>query len=250
MRFHNTGRKNNLDNKIKINEKEVEYSFKELSQRDTFELDKYYKQIFGQCIKAGLMTERQASRLYKKNGAWGQEEEDKITSLAISLNEMSDKIKDFDDINDESTKIMSDMIEKRSELTSLIAEKMELFRQTAEGMASQERMYLFIRIAAVDAGKNSIFETDEDLEKFSSNNPVDFEKILTSAYLHSQGLDQNEDITEEWEEMKFIKRVNEKEEEQEEQAKKDDQMDKNQKSTSTATVKKTRSKRVTKRTSK
>lgn len=238
-----------MDNKIKINEKEVEYSFKDLSQRDTFELDKYYKQIFGQCIKAGLMTERQASRLYKKNGAWGQEEEDRITSLAISLNEMSDKIKDFDDINDESTKVMSDMIEKRSELTSLIAEKMELFRQTAEGMASQERMYLFIRIAAVDAGKNYIFETDEDLEKFSSNNPVDFEKILTSAYLHSQGLDQNEDITEEWEEMKFLKRANVKEEEKE-QAKKSGKVVEDKKSTSTATVKKTRSKRVTKRTSK
>lgn len=202
-----------MDNKISIDGKEVVFDFKEVSQREMFELDKYYRQIFGECIKAGLMTEKQAARLYEKNGSWGKEQEQEIAKAAMRLNELSEKIKEFDEFNDDSKKIMSEMITLRADLTSLVGEKIELFRQTAEGTANQERILLFIRIATVGEDKKPLFDTNEDLETYSFENQEDFGKLVTSAYLSQQGMDKDRDLTDDWEEVQFLNRANKKEEE-------------------------------------
>jgi len=204
-----------MENKISINGELSDFSFKDITQREIFELDRYYRKIFGECIKLGLMTEKQAARLYEKNGSWCKEQEQEVARLAMELNDLSEKIKTFDKFNDESKEVMAKMITARADLTSLIGEKMELFRQTAEGTANQERVFLYIRVATVDENGKNVFDTNEDLEKYSFDNPDDFGKILTAAYLAQHGFDKDRDLTDDWEEILFLNRAHELEEKEE-----------------------------------
>ena len=141
----------------------------------------------------------------------------------MKLNELSEKIKECDEFTEESREMLAEMLDARSSLTAMVGEKIELFRQTAEGTASQERMFLFMRMASVDENGNQIFETNEDLENFSEENPEDFGKMLTSAYLYNQGMDEGKDFTEDWEEVSFIERANAKEQELFEKKKKEEE---------------------------
>ena len=195
--------------KIKIEGQEAEVKFGEPNQSQIFELDKFYRKIFSECIREGIMTEAEAKKRFNESGAWTKDEESQIQILIQKIAFHSASLQTLTEINDESTDIITAIQEDRAELFELIGRKTELLSNTAEGMANEQKVFKYISLCLCSEDGTSLFSGQEELEKYSTENRDDFSEIVQEAYCLVYGIDNDKDITEDWAEVQFLSNVSE-----------------------------------------
>lgn len=195
--------------KITIEGTKTEAKFAEPKQSQIFELDKFYRKIFSECIREGIMTEAEAKKRFNESGAWTKDEESQIQILIQKIAFHSASLQTLTEINDESTDIITAIQEDRAELFELIGRKTELLSNTAEGMANEQKVFKYISLCLCSEDGTSLFSGQEELEKYSTENRDDFSEIVQEAYCLVYGIDNDKDITEDWAEVQFLSNVSE-----------------------------------------
>lgn len=215
--------------KIKIEGQETEVKFGEPNQSQIFELDKFYRKIFSECIREGIMTEAEAKKRFNESGAWTKDEESQIQILIQKIAFNSANLQSLTEINDESTDIITAIQEDRAELFELIGRKTELLSNTAEGMANEQKVFKYISLCLCSEDGTSLFSGQEELEKYSTENRDDFSEIVQEAYCLVYGIDNDKDITEDWAEVQFLSNISEDKEPKKKSPKKKTQKKKSSK---------------------
>jgi hypothetical protein len=193
-----------LTMEINIRESKVEARFSEPNQSQIFELDKFYRKIFSECIREGIMTEAEAKKRFAESGAWTKEEETEIQVLIQKLAFNSAKLGLMKELNDESSELISSIQEDRSEMFELISRKTELLSNTAEGMANEQKVFKYIALCLCDKEGLNLFGSEEELEKYASDNSDDFSVVVQEAYSIVYGVDYSKDLTADWAEVQFL----------------------------------------------
>lgn len=215
--------------KITIEGTKTEAKFAEPKQSQIFELDKFYRKIFSECIREGIMTEAEAKKRFNESGAWTKDEESQIQILIQKIAFHSASLQTLTEINDESTDIITAIQEDRAELFELIGRKTELLSNTAEGMANEQKVFKYISLCLCSEDGTSLFSGQEELEKYSTENRDDFSEIVQEAYCLVYGIDNDKDITEDWAEVQFLSNVSEDKEPKKKSPKKKTQKKKSSK---------------------
>jgi hypothetical protein len=197
---------------ININGESVEVKFSEPNQSQIFELDKFYRKIFSECVRGDIMTEAEAKKRYEKSGAWTEVEEAEIQVLIQKLAFGSVKLDLMEEMSEEATDLISSIQGDRSDLFDLIASKTELLANTAEGMSNEQKVFKYIALCLCSDDGKVLFGSDKALEDYAIDNRDDFSSIVHEAYGLVYGIDNDKDITEDWAEVKFLNKVSEKSE--------------------------------------
>jgi hypothetical protein len=197
---------------INVNGESVEVKFSEPNQSQIFELDKFYRKIFSECVRGDIMTEAEAKKRYEKSGAWTEVEEAEMQVLIQKLAFGSVKLENMEEVSEEATDLISSIQSDRADLFDLIASKTELLSNTAEGMSNEQKVFKYIALCLCSDDGKVLFGSDKALEDYAIDNRDDFSSIVHEAYGLVYGIDNDKDITEDWAEVKFFKKVSEKSE--------------------------------------
>jgi len=192
--------------RVQINSEEKELYFRNPNQEELLMLDLEYRKIFSQGLREGIISEAEAKKIADRNKVWTREDDKKISSIAFEIGILESIVKNDDKKSDD--KQIEDAIgtlsERRSELISLINQKVEVVSNTAEGLAGQQRMHKFVQLCCVIASDNSrLFSNLSSYEDLAQEDPDTVSEIYKQAYFHEYGNPEN--LTKEWPEIKYIK---------------------------------------------
>lgn len=196
--------------KITIEGTKTEAKFAEPNQSQIFELDKFYRKIFSECIREGIMTEAEAKKRFNESGAWTKDEEGYMTTLMQKIAFNGAKLDVLTEIDDEATAIIELIQEDRSTLFELIGRKTELLSNTAEGMANEQKVFKYISLCLCGEDGSILFPGHGELEKYATENREDFSDIVQDAYALIYNFDNDKDLTEDWAEVKFLADISKK----------------------------------------
>ena len=203
--------------KVNIGGIEKELCFKNPNQEELLALDLEYRKVFSQCLREGIISEAEAKKIAEKNGVWTREDEKQISTLAFEIGLLESIVRNEDKKSTEKQieESIVKLSERRSDLISLINRKVEVVSNSAEGLASQQRMHKFVQLCCVLSNDtNRLFNDIESYESFAQNEPEILSEIYKQAYFHEFGDPDN--LTKEWPEIKYLKnKVEEAKKEQE-----------------------------------
>lgn len=229
---------------ININGESLDVKFAEPNQSQIFELDRFYRKIFSECIREGIMTEAEAKKRFDSSGAWTEADDSEIQVLIQKLAFNSSKLTEMSELNEEATELIEKIQKDRSRMFDLISSKTELLSNTAEGMANEQKVFKYISLCLCNEEGKSLFAGQEDLEQYAADNRDDFSELVQKAYAIVYDIDSDRDITEDWAEVQFFSNIS-KESETKSVAK-----SKKRKKTTKNTAKKTTKKTTKKNTNK
>ena len=190
-----------------VDDKEVTLYFKRPNQDDLFEIDKTYRKIYSAAILDGIMTEVQARRIHAKSGAWTEEHDKEIREIAQTISKLEVVLRSCDPKDSESLQLAANMNTLRAQMMTRIGDKQDLFNNTAEGIALEQKMHTFIqRCCRVDGSNELYFKTKDDYKEFVSEYADEMGEIHKEAYFYEYRLP--EDIAKDWAEIEFIDRLN------------------------------------------
>jgi len=192
--------------KVTISETEKEFYFKNPSQEEMLALDLEYRKIFAKCLRAGVMSEAETKKLAEKSNAWSSEDEQQVSAFAIDIAALELVVKNEKGIYKEEdiSKAVTDLSNKRSKMIEKINEKVGLFSNTAEGLANQQRMHKFAELCLVDNSDNSrFFDSCDSYKLFAENERDSLSEIYKNAYYFEYG--EPSKLIEEWPEVKYLK---------------------------------------------
>lgn len=201
---------------IVIDGEETTLFFKRPTHAELLEIDMTYRKIYASAVRSGLMVEREAKNVFKGSGAWNKENEDSIRSISVQIALLEKTIND-DALKDEDRmKAVEKISALRAELFELIGERTNMFSNTAEGLANEQRMHKFAELCCFDKTTNQPYFNDyEAYQKFVSEHATELSEIYKQGYLFEYALP--EDITESWSEIKYLKKVAERANKEEKQ---------------------------------
>ena len=205
---------------IKLEGKNTGVKFTEPNQSQIFELDKFYRKIFSECIREGIMTEAEAKKRFASTGAWTTDEEAEIQTLIQKIAYNSAKLLILEEMSPDAGKLIDLIQEDRSSMFELISRKTELLSNTSEGMANEQKVFKYISLCLCTEDGHRIFDSEESLEKYAVDNRDDFSTVVQKAYSLVYGIDSEKDITEDWAEVQFLSNISADEHKPKEQKKK------------------------------
>jgi hypothetical protein len=153
---------------VKIKDKEVDLYFKRPTHSELFEIDLIYRKVYSEALRAGVITDAEAGKTYKKTNAWTEEDEKQITNYTTQIVMEERKLEDEKKTKKEKEKVIDNLIELRRKLMELITTKTQLFNNTAEGLASEQKMHKFIQLCCWTEDDEKFFESEEHYQNFVS----------------------------------------------------------------------------------
>lgn len=207
---------------VRFNEKDREFSLGEPSQSQIFELDKFYRKVFSECIREGIMTEAEAKKRFEESGAWTKSDESEIQKLMNLVAFDSAMLSQREDLDDDTADLIEKIQQNRSNLFELISRKTELLSNTAEGMSNEQKVFQYMLLCLRDEDGKRVFLSKEEIEEFSKTNPEELSVLAENAYAKVYGIEEDRDITEDWAEVRFMSKMSDKQEEKEEESSESD----------------------------
>ncbi len=192
---------------IIINGESLEVKLVSPKQSQVFELDKFYRMIFSECIRGGIMSEAEAKKRHEESGAWTKEDDKRIEDLIKMIAFNSARLSDHAELTEDTADICASIQDDRSTMFDLISRRTDLMSNTAEGMANEQRVFKYVSLCLCTEEGYPIFSTEKELEDFSESDPEGFSSVMTNAYAEIYGLDKDANITEGWAEVEFLERV-------------------------------------------
>ncbi len=191
---------------VTIDSRDVNLLFRRPDQEELFQLDKQYRRIFSEAIKEGIVTELQARKIFKENGTWTDDDTRKIREAGAALARLTMVLKAVENPEDpEAIELFLNVTELRAQLNARLFEQQEAFSQTAEGLAAEQKMHLFIALCCIDKETDErYFESFDQYKLFVRTHPDQMAEIHKEAYFFEYRLP--EDIAEDWGEIQFAKR--------------------------------------------
>ncbi|MHA2111272.1 MAG: hypothetical protein ACXADW_11475 [Candidatus Hodarchaeales archaeon] len=204
---------------IDVEDSNIRVYLSKPTHREILELDLHYRKMFAEAVRGGLMTHAEASKKYARNNSWTDDDESEIARLMIELTALEDLLrsKDVDEKAKNEAAVKATAL--RIKLVKLNRTKTDLFENTAESFAEEQKIHKFIQLCLrTEDGDESYFSDLGHYEKFAR----DYRDVLSLIYRKAYFYDYNlpEDLTADWEEVKYLNDYKEKQDKkrQEEQA--------------------------------
>jgi hypothetical protein len=190
---------------IKVNGQDTTVFFVRPTVSELMQIDMEYRRIYSEAVRTGIMAEAEARKIFRKSGAWDKSDEDKISNLSLavaqSLAQLTDKLS-----SEEGVKLATQINTMRGELMGLIGQRIELFANTAEGIANENRIHKLIELCCVRADtKEKFFDSRDGYELFVQSNKDTLSSIFREAYAFEYG--QVEEAMAEWPEVKYLRNL-------------------------------------------
>ena len=193
--------------KINLKGKEVSLHFRRPKQSELFDMDKAYRVAMTKLLSEGVMTEHKASRIFDQNGEWTKQDDSEWKSLAILIAQHCKILtEDADRPREESLKIVDKITELRGRQHELGLRRTRLFQNSAEGLAEQQKMHVFIRLCCCLPGGERAFPDDDSYQEFLDGENDEASKLLSEAYGFEYGVDLDK-YAEDWPEVQFLKNL-------------------------------------------
>lgn len=189
--------------KVKVKDSEHELYFCNPSHKEIIEMDLEHRRMFAYAVRNNLMSRAEAEKQYAKTGAWGQKDEDESNRLIVEIGLLETLVKERGQDEKKLEEAITKLSNLRSKILKKINTKTELFQNTAEGFAEEQKMHKFIQLCCVNKEDDErFFETEDQYGKFVSENAEVMSEIFKEAYFSQYG--RPDDITAEWEEVKYL----------------------------------------------
>lgn len=206
------------DFEVEVRGKKHTLYFKRPNQEELFEIDFMYRKSLAELVRSGCLMEAEAEKIFKKSNAWGDEEEneikrcsDKIAKLILvieSLSEKYDEGKMTDEEKDKAIEAIRLITENRGRLNQLIRKRIELFYNTAESQANEQKMHRFAELCCYDkeTGRR-FFDSHEEYTDFL----VEHSDIASAIFreIHHFEYGKPDNVEETWTEVKFLNKLGE-----------------------------------------
>lgn len=191
--------------KVTTGEGDINLYFKRPNVDQLQVIDLEYRRIFTLAIKQKVMAEAEARKVYKSTGAWTQNDEEDLARNADDVAKLSRLLEeDKNSSKKNGLKMVEKLAELRADLLRRISERTDLFYNTAEGLANEQRMHKFIELCCHRSNvKEKFFEGREDYRNFSVEYREVLSEIYKQAYYFEYGMP--DDISDTWAEVKWLK---------------------------------------------
>lgn len=163
--------------------KDVRLKFIKPNQKVLVDSDFIFKQYFSKCLRHGIITTAEATKLMKKNGLWDDEDDKNFGDLRELVKELESVF-----AKDELDKYTEDqLMEKaaklkisRASLSELTQKISSIYDSTAESVANEYRLQYWASECVVyyDSGKKVFNSLDDFLSRTQ-------EQIAKDAYLQA-----------------------------------------------------------------
>lgn len=204
--------KNNIF-EIEIGSDKYKLYFKRPNQADLFKIDLKYRQIFSEAVKAGVMTESQIRKELAKNGAWTQEDEDRVSRVAVdiaNLHAVMNALRNNKEEREGVIQIIGKITELRATLLELIATRTNMLAQSAEGIANEQRMHKLTELCLYDSETGArFFSSTEEYQEYAATQPDALSEIFKQAHMFEYG--QVDLDIEKYPEMIVLREISEQE---------------------------------------
>ncbi len=196
---------------VNINGQNTVFFFRRPNQSELFDIDLQYRKIYSEALRNGVMTESEAKKLFKNSNSWGKEEEEKISSIALDIAQRQRVLENFKDSpKKEVLDAINTIIGLRNELIELVGQRTQMFAQTAEGIANEQRIHKIIELCLIEKVSNEpFFDGFENYKSFASSNVDALSSFYKEAWMFEYNTNAN--IEEDYPEMKLLKEMAEKE---------------------------------------
>ncbi|MCK5610113.1 hypothetical protein KAR91_50030 [Candidatus Pacearchaeota archaeon] len=192
---------------LEVGDQEVSLCFRRPNQDDLFEVDKTYRKIYSAAILDGIMTEIQARRVHAESGTWTELHDKEIREIAQNIAQLEVVLRASDPTDPEALQLASNLNTLRAQMMSRIGDKQELFANTAEGLATEQKMHTFIERCCVYKESGEKFFANLNIYKeFVAEDPDQMSLIHKEAYFYEYRLP--EEIARDWAEIEFVDRLN------------------------------------------
>jgi len=190
---------------------EIELHFVRPSHDELLQMDLEYRRIYSIALRDGIMTGSEAVKRLKDSGGWDDEDDENLSQKLFEMTNLEKEIVSYEkgDSNlspDEvGTKVV--LLSKiRQEVMSIMTTKTNVFEQTCEGIAEDQKRYKYIALCTM-SGDNRFFDNYDDFKSFLSSEQSAGSELYRRAFFFLHDLD--EDPSQEWAEVKYLKRKQE-----------------------------------------
>lgn len=196
---------------VDIDGQPVSLRFKRPTVEELMAIDLEYRRVYSEAMRAGVMTEIEARKTLKKNEVWTKADEKHIDELSMTVATLSallNKIKDDKTRRDDAIKLVNQITETRTNMIQAIKDKTDLFTNTAEGIANDQKIHKMCELCCVRSDtKEPFFSTRGQYVEFAVGNKEALGEIYKQAYYFEIGF--SEDLSADWEEVKFLTQLSE-----------------------------------------
>jgi hypothetical protein len=194
--------------KVTLDGKETSIYFKRPSVDQLSIIDLEYRKMFAHAIKQGVMAEAEARKVYKNSGAWTDKDDKELSQLAENVAKLSSVLNE-DDGTKGGERMVGTLATMRADLLKKISERTDLFYNTAEGLANEQRMHKFIEICC--------YRGDDDDPMFDNRNAyslfsVEYKDVLSEIYKQAYYFEYGmpDDISQTWAEVQWLNKNKDK----------------------------------------
>lgn len=184
----------------------VDLYFKTPNHNELTMIDLEYRRIHSLALRHEVMSEAEARKQHKSMNAWSDEDEKELQQIGIQIAALEHAISNpADDAKPEQLdKCVAQISELRGKFLEKINTKTELFSNTAEGMATEQKMHKFVELCLLRVSDDRrFFDSMEQYEKFAEEHRDELSEIYKQAFFYEFGMP--EDITANWPEVKYLK---------------------------------------------
>lgn len=175
---------------VSIDDKNVDFLIRSPSLTDQREAVKVYNQTFSDAIKAKAIVRAKIDELLKEQGLWDDSKQSKLDQFQSEITYRERKLAEGGISLLEAKKIALEIKSIRADIRDLIAVKMSLDNNTAEGQADNAKFNYLVSVCTVYKDNNQpYFRNMEDyLEKSTSEVAIKAAQTLANIIY---GLDNN-----------------------------------------------------------
>ncbi len=192
---------------VSIEGQEITLRFKRPNVSEVMDIDMEYRRSYSEAVRAGVMADAEAKKIFKKSGTWSKAEEDAISNISMQLVGLSKDLNEAKvEKHTDNLKLVQRATDLRTELMRLIQTKTDLFSNTAEALAGEQKMHKFIELCLISCDtQERYFNSREHYETFSRGQSVALSTIVKNAYFFEYGMP--DDLTAGWAELSYLKRA-------------------------------------------
>lgn len=217
--------------KVKDGEVEKVLRLNKPSQKVLTKGDFVYRQVFSSAIRAGILTNAEATKLLKDRGIWDEEKEEKAQAMRKDIKALEDRFDDAGLSNEDGKSNCAKLTKLRNELGDLNGLFTSVTDNTAEALAHESRIKFYAAECTVENESGArVFKDAEEFDE-KLNHPTNvsayrealisnFERVLgvdipgglaaelpENKWMASRGLDSKEQPKVEKEEKKTKKKL-------------------------------------------
>jgi len=170
---------------------EVELKYIKPSQRIISKGDFVYREHFGKSVRAGLLTNAEASKLIKDRNVWGEQREEEAIQLQVQINDLEDNLREIGP-SAEGLPLYRDLKALRLEIKELTNIRRSIMENTAESVAAEIRTQFYASECVVyNKNGKRVFKSLEDFfSKLGDDITLDcYRQALITSYEAAFGID-------------------------------------------------------------